>query len=213
MNLAPYTHPPRPNEGPADTELPFQTQYQLIKNEYVWRGTGNITDAVLRQSCPDTRTGADIYYADSYVGGVFESGTATSILNWENELIYTLSNLTLYDKGGQTVGTVNWEEEGLLVLTNPNDELVAQWGFEPTRLEVYAPLEVNRALLFAVASKFAFGAFNDCTTQYWMSLQIVLISGILSLGSIVAMSIMVYKRREFSPRKNLRLQTFTKDEW
>ena len=127
------------------------------------------------------------------------------------------SSHTLYVREGVIVGTIEWEEDELIVLTNPSNELVAQWVIEPNRLFYCVHSEVDRVLLFAVASKFAFGDFNDCTTKYWMSLQIVIISGILSIASIVGMSITLYKMKNqlahrYS-RKNFRLQTLNKSEW
>ena len=217
LHLAPYAHTPHPNEGEDCGTLPLQNQYELIKKDYIWKGTGNITDAILCQSCPDPQNRANIYYADSYVGGVLETEVDTIILNCKKEPIYTVSSKTLYDSEGGIVGTMEWEEDGLLVLTNPSNELVAQWVFEPNRLFFCVHSEVDRVLLFAVASKFAFGDFNDCTTKYWMSLQIVIISGILSIASIVVMSITLYKMKNqlahrYS-RKNFRLQTLNKSEW
>jgi len=217
LHLAPYTHTPHPNGGEDCDSLPFQNQYELIKHDYIWKGTGNITDAVLCQSCPDTQIGGNIYYGDSYIGGVVKHNSDTIILNCKQEAIYMFSSHTLYDREGVIVGTMEWEEDDLLVLTNPSNELVAQWVFEPNRLFFCVHSEVDRVLLFAVASKFAFGDFNDCTTKYWMSLQIVIISGILSIASIVVMSITLYKMKNqlahrYS-RKNFRLQTLNKSEW
>ena len=216
LHLAPYTHIQQ-NSGGECVDIPVQNQYQLIKKEYLWKGTGNITDAVFRQSCPDTQIGPNIYYANLYIGGVLETEINTIIFNCKQEPIYTFSNLTLYDSEREIVGTVEWEEDNLLVLTNPSNELVAQWVFESNRLFFCVHSEVDRVLLFAIASKFAFGEYNECTTKYWMSLQIVIISGVLSIASIVVMGITLWKMKNqlahrYS-RKNFRLQTLNKTDW
>ena len=218
LHLAPYVHTTiHSNEGEDCVGLPLQNQYELIKHDYIWKGTGNITDTVLCQSCPDTQIGGDIYYGDSYIGGVVKHNSDTIILNCKQEAIYMFSSHTLYDREGVIVGTMEWAEDDLLVLTNPSNELVAQWDFEPNRVGFYVYSEIDRVLLFAVGTKFAFGDFNDCTTKYWMSLQIVIISGILSIASIVVMSITLYKMKNqlahrYS-RKNFKLQTLNKNEW
>ena len=129
LHLAPFTYTPQNNEGEDCGILPLQNQYQLIKNDYIWKGTGNITDAVLCQSCPSTQIGANIYYGDSYIGGVLDTDTDTIILNCKKESIYTLSSQTLYDSEGKIVGTMEWEEDDLLVLTNLSNETRCTVGF------------------------------------------------------------------------------------
>ncbi|MCK4966464.1 hypothetical protein KAS50_05500, partial [bacterium] len=206
-----YTRVPEHSRD-LSTILPFEPYSQLIKKDYVWKGSGNLTEVVLQQPCPDTRSGGNIYYSNFYGGGIVENNTATNILNWRNDLLYVLSNSTLYEKGGQPAGHLEWKEDSLLVLSNYRDDVVAQWRFGPARLEIRSYSEKNWVLLLGVATKFAFGSFNECTSDYWLTLQMVIISGILSAGSVVAICIIVGNkpsRETYRPQANLRLQSFT----
>ena len=220
FNLVSTTHTQK-GEGEGCANIPIQNQYQLVKNGYIWKGAENITDAVLRQPCPDSEISSDIYYANSYIGGVRETEPGTLILNCKKEVIYTFSNVTLYDSSEEIVGTMDWEEDNLLILTNPRSELVAQWNFDSNflTLEVHltslsppSEVEENRVLLFAIASKYIFESHNECTTKYWMSLQIIIISGVLSIVSIVSMGIILCKIKQQLPNryshKNFRLTNF-----
>ena len=217
FHLVAYTHTKIGKEEIC-VDIPLQNQYQLVKEEYIWRGTGNITDAVFQQPCPDSQVGVNVYYGNFYIGGVY-TGKAldTFILNWKRETIYTFSNLTIQDSSGGIIGTLNFDEPSLLILTNPDGELVAQWYLDTHNITLVVHSEVDRVLLFAIAGKYVFRGYNECTTKYWMTLQIVLISGILSITSIVIGGIVMCKIKKQNPyryaRKNLSLTTFNKNDF
>ncbi len=100
-------------------------------------------------------------------------------------------------------------------------QLIAQWYFDSRALTLSVaanPIttKYEPVLLFSIAGKYAFGGYNECTTKYWMSLQIVIISGILGLASIVAVCIALLKHQgddaaayRYS-RKTINLKPFNK---
>ena len=88
FHLVTFTHTQSGEEEDC-ANIPIQNQYQLVKNGYIWKGAENITDAVLRQPCPDSEISSDIYYANSYIGGIRETEPRTLILNCKKEVIYT----------------------------------------------------------------------------------------------------------------------------
>ena len=222
FHLSAHTHTKIGKEGVC-ADFPLQNQYQLVKEAYIWRGIENITDAVFQQPCPTSQVGYNIYYSNFYIGGVDEtpakqrSGGDTFILNCRGETIYTFSNLTVHDSSGGLVGTLDFEDVPL-VLTNPEGERVAQWCRDSKTITLVVHSEIDRVLLFAIAGKYAFRGYNECTTKYWMTLQIVIISGILSIISMVAMGIVMCRPKshryalrasaEGGARKNLSLKTF-----
>ena len=186
-------------------DIPLQNQYQLVKKDYIWRGIENITDVVFQQPCPNSQVGLNVYYANFYVGGVYEttakqspgsprSGADTFILNCRREPIYTFSNLTIHDSSGGIVGTLDFKDVPL-VLTNPEGNRIAQWCLDSKTITLVVHSEIDRVLLFAIAGKYAFREYNECTTKYWMSLQIVLISGILTIISMVVVGIVICKHK------------------
>ena len=138
----------------------------------------------------------------------------------KKEVIYTFSTVTLYDSSDEIVGTIDWKEDNLLILTNPRSELVAQWTFDSNflTLDVHSlsppsAVEENRVLLFAIASKYIFESHHECTTKYWVSLQIIIISGVLSIVSIVSSIILCKKQQQLPNRyshQNFRLTNFNK---
>ena len=205
-------------------DIPLQNQYQLVKEEYIWRGNENITDIVFQQPCPNSQVGHNIYYTNVYIGGIDETsalqspgGDDTFILNCRGETIYTFSNLTIHDSSGGIVGTLDFEDVPL-VLTNPEGERVAQWCLDSKTITLVIHSEIDHILLFAIAGKYAFKEYNECTTKYWLSLQIALLSGILSIISMVAVGIVMCTPHRYARsasafggvRKNLKLKTFNK---
>ncbi len=208
------------DDGEVCSNIPIQNQYQWIKHKYSWQGIENITDIVLRQDCPDSQISTKVYAGNSYLGGTSEINTNTFILNCWSETLYTISNSTLYDHLGKRVGLFNFDTNCLLLETM-DGQLIARWYFDSHALTLsvtansittkYEPI-----LLFSIAGKYAFGGYNECATRYWMALQIVIISGILGLASIVAVCIALLKHQgkdaaayRYS-RKTINLKPFNK---
>jgi hypothetical protein len=211
LQLVAYTRI-KPDEGEVCGNIPIQNQYQWIKHEYSWNGIGNITDIVLRQECPNSKIDTQIYADNSYLGGTSETDFTTFILNYWNEPLYTISNSTLYDLSGTQIGLFNFDTDSLILAT-AGGQLIAQWHFNSHSLTLTAPSNTTEhLLLFSIAGKYAFGRRNECTTKYWMSLQIIIISGILSLASIVAICrVFIKKKKENNyryPRKAINFKTW-----
>jgi len=186
------------DDGEVCSNIPSQTQYQWIKHKYSWQGIENITEIVLRQECPDSKIDTKVYAGNTYLGGTSETDTNTFILNCWSETLYTISNSTLYDRAGKRVGSFTFGPDSFL-LSTVDGQLIARWFFESDTLTLVAPADTTEygpVLLFSLAGKYAFEDHNECTTKYWMSLQIIIISGILGLASIGAVCILMLKHQE-----------------
>lgn len=211
--LVAYTHI-KIDGGEVCGIIPIQNQYQWVRHEYSWKGIGNITDIVLRQACPDSQIGTKVYAGNSYLGGTYETDTHTFIRDCWSETLYTISNFTLYDHSGKSVGLFNFDTSSPR-LTTADGQLIAQWDFYSHGLTLVVPSNTTEhLLLFSIAGKYAFGDHNECTTKYWMALQIVIISGILGLASIVAVCIVLLKHQKKNAyrysQKTINLKTFNK---
>ena len=214
VQLIMYTTHTKIGEGESCVNnIPIQTQYQLIKTEYAWKGIGNITNTSLRQECPDSQVTTKVYTGNVYKGGTYETNDSTFILDCRREIMYTISNSTLYNSSGNLIGRFNFENSHYL-LSTPDGELLAQWYFDSHTLTLLVHSNtIDQVLLFSIAGKYAFGDYNECTTKYWMSLQIVIISGILSLASIVMTGIGLlnqYGKDYRYSRKTINLSSFNK---
>ena len=205
----------KPEEGEVCDNIPIQNQYQWIKHEYSWNGIGNITNIVLRQECPNSKIDTHVYAGNSYLGGTSETDSNTFILNYWNEPLYTISKSTLYDLSGTQIGSLNLDASSLSLVT-AEGTLIAQWHFNFHSLTLAVPSNTtDHLLLFSIAGKYAFERRNECTTKYWMSLQIIIISGILILASMVTICIVFLKKHKENKyrysRKNVNLKIWNKN--
>lgn len=214
IQLVSYTHLIN-DDGKVCSIIPSQAQYQWIKHDYFWKGTENITDITLRQECPDSKIDTKVYAGNSYLGGTSENNANTFILNRCSEILYTISDSTLYDHVGNQIGLFNFDTDSLILKT-VNGTLIAQWYFDWYVITLSVPSNTTEdmVLLFSIAGKHGFGNYNECSTKYWASLQIVIIAGILGLASIVVGCIILLKHKEKPTRysrKNINLKIFNKN--
>ena len=215
IQLVSYTHLIH-DDGKVCTTIPHQTQYHWVKHDYFWKGGGNITDITLRQECPDSKIDTKVYAGNSHLGGTSENNANTFIFNRCSEILYTITDSTLYDRGGTPIGLFNFDADSLTLKT-ANGTLIAQWGFGSYAITLSVPpstTEADLVLLFSIAGKHGFGNYNECSTKYWSSLQMVIIAGILGLASIVGGCIMIFKHKEKEirySRKTINLKLVNKN--